>query len=314
TKRGHQVTVVRNILARVLGEDSPRSQEPGQVGSSIPELNEQYLPPVSNNLVGSGSAFSLSSTANSVFGGINTLREQVSSSPDQYQNSYLPPPEQVYNPRLPSYPGRQYSVNQASDGSLYSVPSSPTSYYTSVQSFKKTGTEEPKPERGELIQQIFATVEECKAGINEQFGADDSDLQESENEVVEVDQVPDKDHPQVSRSLQIPMSPVRKRRSRSKFSEDEMIWNKPEHDMRMEETKQILDEKKHEATFSLENERIRIEKTRLEIGQQKEARMADDNRRSYYVLEDYKRSILIPGCQSDKYDSLQECPQLFTAS
>ncbi|CAG7832596.1 unnamed protein product, partial [Allacma fusca] len=79
------------------------------------------------------------------------------------------------------------------------------------------------------------------------------------------------------------MSPVRKRRSRSKFSEDEMIWNKHEHDMRIGETKQILDEKKHEATFSLENERIRIEKARLEIGQQKEARMADDNRRSYHI-------------------------------
>ncbi|CAG7733806.1 unnamed protein product, partial [Allacma fusca] len=167
----------------------------------------------------------------------------------------------------------------------------------------RTGTEEQQTERGELIQQIIAIVEECKAGINEQFGADDSDLQESENEVVEVDQVPDKDDPQVSRSQQIrkerqeadksrndtfleyqkdqAMSPVRKRRSRSKFSEDEMIWNKHEHDMRMEEMKQLLDEKKHEATFALENERIRIEKARLEIEQQKEARMADENRRSY---------------------------------
>ncbi|CAG7826380.1 unnamed protein product, partial [Allacma fusca] len=39
------------------------------------------------------------------------------------------------------------------------------------------------------------------------------------------------------------MSPVRKRRSRSRRS-DEMIWNKHEHDMRMEEMKQLLDEKK----------------------------------------------------------------------
>ncbi|CAG7824833.1 unnamed protein product [Allacma fusca] len=93
----------------------------------------------------------------------------------------------------------------------------------------KTGTEEQKTERGELIQQIIATVEECKAGINEQFGADDSDLQESENEVVEVDQVPDKDHPQVSRSQQIRKERQEPDKSRNytflEYQKDNNIYN-----------------------------------------------------------------------------------------